>query len=560
MGKRMAKKSITSELMYRLLVQSVKDYAIYLLAEDGTVLNWNAGAQRAKGYKAEEIVGKNYECFYSKEDREQGVPRRNLELARRYGHFATEGWRYRKDGTAFWASVALDAIHDEDGDFIGFAKVTRDLTDQRSSEQRFRFQALHDGLTGLPNRVGLGEHFEIQFPQITYGSRIALHYVDLDRFKPVNDMFGHLVGDEVLCEVARRLEAVAGLHGVAGRLGGDEFAILQFNSPSQSDIAAMANDIVAAMNRPIEIGAHTANIGASVGVAIAPQDGDEIPALYRSADQALYRAKSEGRNCVRFYDMSMNEVALARSLLELKLRHAASTCDFQLAYQPLVDGRSQEILGYEALLRWVDQTGVSVSPAEFVPVAEKLGLMPQIGEWVLRTACRDAAAWAPHLTIAVNLSATQLRGEGLADLVGSILASTGLAAHRLELEITETAILEDLESASGTLRSVRDLGVGIALDDFGTGFSSLALVRALPLTRIKIDRSFVADLDGEDGCAAVVQSVIALCRGYNLTAVAEGIETERQREVLLASDCLIHQGFLYGRPGPVEIEDFQRTA
>ncbi|WP_062017974.1 bifunctional diguanylate cyclase/phosphodiesterase [Aureimonas sp. AU4] len=547
----MSEVPITPELMYRLLVQSVKDYAIYLLDADGVVLNWNAGAERAKGYTAAEIVGRNYACFYSEQDRANGLPRLNLELARQNGHHAMEGWRYRKDGSAFWAGIALDAIYDDDRRFVGFAKVTRDLTEQRASEQRFRHQSLHDSLTGIANRMGLVERLEAQFPEIVYGSRIALHYIDLDRFKPVNDVFGHLVGDDVLREVARRLEALAGPAAFVGRLGGDEFAIVQLGSPDGAAVADMANAIVAALNRPIQIGTKTANIGASVGVAIAPGDGSEIPDLFRSADLALYRAKHDGRNCVRFFDASMNQQALARSVLELKLRHAVDAGDFHLAYQPIVDGRSGGVTGYEALLRWVDQTGTHVSPAEFVPIAEELGLMPKLGEWVLRTACREAATWPSPLTVAVNLSATQLGDEGLADLVTSILTTTGLPAERLELEITETAVLTDLDRASATLKRLRDIGVAIALDDFGTGFSSLALVRALPLTRIKIDRSFVSDLDGHDASTAVIQCVVALCRGYGLATTAEGIETERQRDVLLACGCDTHQGYLYGRPGTV---------
>lgn len=545
---------ITPELMYRLLVHGVKDYAIYLLDADGVVLNWNAGAERAKGYTAAEIVGRNYACFYSEQDRASGLPQRNLELTRQNGHLAMEGWRYRKDGSAFWASVDLDAIYDDDRNFVGFAKVTRDLTEQRASEQRFKHQSLHDALTGIANRAGLVERLEAQFPQIVYGSRIALHYVDLDRFKPVNDTFGHLVGDDVLREVARRLATVAGADAVVGRLGGDEFAVLQFGSPGDQAVADMAEAIVTTLNRPMQIGEKTANIGASVGVAIAPNDGVDISDLFRSADLALYRAKRDGRNCVRFFDASMNQQALARSILELKLRRAVEADDFHLAYQPVVDGRSGTVIGYEALLRWIDQTGRHVSPADFVPVAEEIGLMPRLGEWVLRTACREAAAWALPLTVAVNLSATQLADEDLAELVTSILETTCLPAERLELEITETAVLTDLDRATATLKRLRTMGVGVALDDFGTGFSSLALARALPLTRIKIDRSFIADLEAQDTSAAVVECVVALCRGYGLSTTAEGIETERQRNVLLACGCDTHQGYLYGRPSAVIFE------
>lgn len=550
---------IAPDLMYRLLVQGVKDYAIYLLDKTGRVMNWNAGAERAKGYAAEEIVGRNYECFYSHEDRAKGVPRRNLDLALRNGHLTTEGWRYRKDGTSFWAQVALDAIYGDDGDFVGFAKVTRDLTEQRETARRFEHQATHDALTGIANRAGLVDQLETQLPQIVYGSRIAVHYVDLDRFKPVNDTFGHHVGDEVLREVARRLQSVAGPSSVIGRLGGDEFAVLQFGSPSREEIVALADAIVDSIAQPFVVGSKTANIGASVGVAVAPDDATSLQSIMRNADLALYAAKSEGRNCTRFFQAWMNEDALSRSLLELKLRHAVDAQDFELAYQPIVDGIEDRTIGFEALLRWSDQTGQMISPAVFVPVAEELGLMLRLGEWVLRTACTEAARWQSELIIAVNLSATQLKDPELANLVTRILSETGLPPHRLELEITETAILHDLPSARKTLAHLRELGIQIALDDFGTGFSSLSLVRELPLTRIKIDRSFVTDIDGETHSTAVVESVLALCRGYGLASTAEGVETERQRDGLLASGCRDLQGYLFGRPAPASQLSFEWT-
>lgn len=546
----MSRAAFSSDLMYRLLVQGVKDYAIYLLSEDGTVLNWNSGAERAKGYRAEEIVGRNYACFYSQTDQAEGVPQRNLELTLRDGHFATEGWRFRKDGSAFWASVALDVIRDENGALMGFAKVTRDLSERREATRRFEHQAIHDPLTGILNRTGLGNGLETELRRAKDGAGPALHFVNLDRFKPINDTFGHQTGDEALRQVAKRLEAMGGKSCVVARLGADEFVVVQLGSPSRESARLMASAIVECLNIPLQIGTIVANIGASVGVAIAPHDGQDAATLLRNAYLAVDGAKRSGRNRALFFDPAMGEEALTRNILELKLRHAAAARDFRLAYQPHVDGRTGRAIGFEALLRWTDQTGQAVSPGSFIPLAEELGLMPELGEWVLRDACLAAADWPDDLVLAVNISPAQLKQEGFADLVASILAQTRLPAARLELEITETALLEDLDSARTVLSRLRELGVGIALDDFGTGFSSLSLVRELPLTRIKIDRRFVADIDEAHPRNAVVDSVLALCRGYGLATTAEGVETEHQRASLVASGCHDLQGYLLGRPAP----------
>lgn len=308
-------KFIEPGLMYRLLVEGVKDYAIYMLDENGVVLNWNAGAERAKGYTAEEIVGRNYDCFYSAQDRADGVPSRNLERALREEHYATEGWRYRKDGTTFWASVALDAIYDEAGGFVGFAKVTRDLTEQREATRRFEHQALHDSLTGVLNRAGVSETLQVRLPQTGQGSRIALHYIDLDRFKPVNDTFGHEGGDIVLQQVAARLLLLAETGSIVGRLGGDEFVVLQLGSPDDAAVKAMGEAILDSLALPIQITEKSVSIGASIGIAIAPSDGNEVMELMRNADLALYHAKKDGRGCLRFFDPAMSEQAFARSLL-----------------------------------------------------------------------------------------------------------------------------------------------------------------------------------------------------------------------------------------------------
>lgn len=560
-GGHMTQQVPPSDLMYRLLVEGVKDYAIYILDRKGTVLNWNAGAQRAKGYTAEEIVGRNYECFYTSDDRANGLPRLNLDLAYQNGHHSAEGWRVRKDGTTFWARVALDVIHNADGDFLGFAKVTRDLTERMESAALLEHQALHDSLTGLLNRVGIAKRFEACSKQAESGFRVAVHYIDLDHFKPVNDTFGHHVGDEVLREVASRLKSIGGSSGIAGRLGGDEFVILQWGFIDAAAIAAMAKAIVAYLKVPIQIGEKTALIGASVGVSIASEVAPESAILFREADLALYEAKRAGRNGFRFYRPEMHETVLTRNLFEGKLRHAVKAMDFYLVYQPVIDSQTGQPVAFEALLRWTDQTGVPVSPAEFVPIAEELGLMPELGEWVMHTACREAASWPDGLAIAVNVSPTQLKQHGFAGQVTRILAETGLAPERLELEITETAVIGDLVTACQVLTEIRSLGVGVALDDFGTGFSSLSLVHSLPLTRIKIDRSFITDIDKSHRSVAIVEAVTALCRRLNLKATAEGVETKEQSDAIRACGCSQMQGYFYGRPSESsELKSLRRPA
>ncbi|WP_158873263.1 putative bifunctional diguanylate cyclase/phosphodiesterase [Antarcticirhabdus aurantiaca] len=542
--------SDTADRLYRLLVQGVSDYAIYLLDADGRVRTWNAGARKAKGYEDEEIVGRNFSVFYSEAERARGVPRENLRLALETGHFAEEGWRYRKDGSRFWASILIDPIFDEDCGLLGFAKITRDLTRQRETEHRLAHQAGHDALTGLSNRTTFFDRLDDEIGQIVYGGSLAVHYVDLDRFKPINDTFGHQVGDDVLQMVAARLKTLAGPKSLVARFGGDEFAVLQFGSPTVEMAAGLAARIVAALSEPFAVKNAIAMIGASVGIAHAPTHGEDAASLLRNADLALYKAKEEGRARFRVYDEAMSARALSRGVMELKLRQALRTNDFELAFQPILDAGAMRTIGFEALLRWRDQTGTPISPAEFVPIAEDLGLMPELGEWVLRTACREAAAWDEELGIAVNVSPTQLRDRNFVEIVKRALADTRLPPHRLEIEITETAILTDVDLIRDVLEALRSLGVQVALDDFGTGFSSLALVKQLPLTRIKIDRSFVNSLDGTSRSTAVVRAVLSLCEGYGLTSTAEGVETPEQLAILIEHGCHNVQGFLTGRPMP----------
>lgn len=535
--------------LFKLLLHGVVDQAIHLLSEEGTILSWNVGAEQITGFSAAEIVGRNFDCLYSEDQRSSGVPQLSLESALERGHYQEEGVRYRKDGTAFWASISISPLFEQD-EFYGFASVTRDLTQEQAIVSRISHEAAHDPLTGILNRKGFQAILDRELRKLSGSRSFAILFVDLDRFKPINDVFGHQMGDDVLRQSADRLRKVVGDSGFVGRLGGDEFVIIQTRSVSTESAHVLGQAIVQALRMPFELSDMVVSIGCSVGIALAPKDGADVSALYRCADLALYQAKHDGRNRANFFDRTLIEKERAKNLFDLELRCAVESKQFEVFYQPIVHGRSSEISGYEALLRWTDRTGASVPPARFIPAAEELGLMPELGLWVLNVACKEAAAWSRNMLLAVNLSAEQLKQPGFAALVAGVLRDTGLPASQLELEITETAIVEDMDAACRTLTALRALGVGIALDDFGTGFSSLTLVHDLPLTRLKIDRKFVASLKEASSSSGVVDAIITLSRGYKLTVTAEGVETEHQRQALLASGCTDLQGYLFGRPAP----------
>ncbi|WP_312793754.1 putative bifunctional diguanylate cyclase/phosphodiesterase [Tianweitania sp.] len=539
--------SISEDAMYRHLVAGVKDYAIYLLDADGTILNWNEGAQRLKGSAASEIIGKNFELFYTSDDRQRGASARNLRQARSQHHISDEGWRVRKDGSRFWAHVTIDAVYDEAGAFIGFAKITRDMSERRNAERKLLHIASHDGLTRLANRGHFQECLSEELPRVAYGARLAVHYIDLDRFKHVNDTLGHDAGDQLLKQVSLRLKSLAGPVDIVARLGGDEFAVLQ-NLGSHEEPGRLGAAIVEALDTPFDLGGTPFKISASVGIASSPEHGFSATEILQNADLALYEAKRSGRNRCLVFSHEISALATDRRIKELRLQHAVASESFELHYQPVVSASSGAVVGFEALLRWPEDGEERLFPDEFIPMAERLGLMPHIGTWVLKTACKEAASWTSDAVISVNVSATQLHAGSFVATVKDALELSGLPAQRLELELTETAVLYDIEAAAKLLLELHDLGVMIALDDFGTGFSSLSLVNRLPLDRLKIDKSFVHGMTGSERSLAVIRAVTALCKGYGLRTTAEGVETEQQQQLLVMEGCEELQGFLFGRP------------
>ncbi len=429
----------------------------------------------------------------------------------------------------------------------GWVATYEDVTDRRQAESKIMHMARHDALTNLPNRVLFREEMQ---EALLRGEELAVLFIDLDRFKTVNDTLGHPVGDALLCAVTKRLQELITEFDTVARLGGDEFAIIQLGArPTLS--TELAARIIEAISQPFDVLGHQVVIGTSIGIAIAPTDGNEPDQLLRNADMALYRAKSEGRGKYHFFQPEMDAQMQTRRSLELDLRKALAANELELYYQPLVDLASDKVAGFEALVRWNHPEHGLVPPDRFIPVAEEIGLIVPIGDWVLKQACREAMTWPDDLTVAVNLSAVQFRNATLALSVVSALGESGLPASRLELEITETVLLQDDRSVVDALHQIRALGVKISMDDFGTGYSSLSYLRSFPFDKIKIDRSFIRELGGEkkDG-EAIVSAVTRLARSLNMITTAEGVETEEQLKILRAQDCTQVQGYLFSPPRP----------
>ncbi|SHI68471.1 diguanylate cyclase (GGDEF) domain-containing protein [Roseomonas rosea] len=443
-------------------------------------------------------------------------------------------------------SVALSREAMPDG---GWVTTYEDVTERRQAEARARHMARHDALTGLPNRTVFQDRLESAVAELPAGASFAVLYLDLDRFKEVNDGLGHAVGDRLLIAAADRIRLCLRPGDMIARLGGDEFAALIDGAASATAVAQLAERVACEVGAEYRIDGQAVSVGVSIGIALAPRDGGSADLLLRHADMALYEAKGAGRGTHRFFDWSMSSRLQARRDMEAELRVALAREELELFYQPqmAIDGG---VLGFEALVRWWHPERGLVSPAEFIPVAEDCDLILPLGEWVLRTACAEAAAWPEPVRVGVNLSAAQFAGRDMYASVAAALRYSGLPAERLELEITEAIVLKDSQEVVSTLRRIRALGVRVALDDFGTGYSSIAYLRSFPLDKIKIDRSFVRDLAHSDSAAAIVRAISTLGATLGLTLNAEGVETEAQLEQLRQLGCSEVQGFLFSALRP----------
>jgi diguanylate cyclase (GGDEF)-like protein len=459
-----------------------------------------------------------------------------------------------------WWSLSGMPIFGKRRRFDGFTGVGTDLTDVRRSEDRAARLARFDPLTGLANRMTIRETLEEALrSQGKSGHDCALLLLDLDQFKSVNDTLGHPVGDRLLEQVADRLRTLVGNDGRVGRLGGDEFAIVVHGECSRQALSALAARVIDYLSAPYSIDGHRIVVGASVGIAVGSHDGQSVDALMRNADLALYAAKGDGRGKHRFYRAAMHRDAQERRQLESDLRAAIGNGGLSLVFQPIVATDSERLAGFEALARWHHPTLGDVPPSKFIPIAEEAGLIEAIGEWVLRSACAAAAAWPDHVSIAVNLSPLQFGNPELAALVVNALAQSGLAANRLEFEITEGVFLQENLATRTTLQQLAALGIGLTLDDFGTGYSSLAYLNRAPFRKLKIDRTFVSGAAAGDGQnAAIVRTIVALADSLGLATTAEGVETFDDLDVIRALGCTQVQGFIFGKG--VDVGEASRLA
>ena len=459
-----------------------------------------------------------------------------------------------KTKTEIWWSITGRPVHDEVGRFFGFRGFASDLTKMRQSEVELDRLARQDALTGLANRQALRRALDDALVgAVRRKHRCSIFLLDLDRFKAVNDTLGHPAGDTLLRLVALRLRDVIGTAGQVGRLGGDEFEVVLPATSAKDDLSKLAQGIIDSLSRPYTINGTAVSIGASVGIVTSDYDDRTSDDLMRDADLALYAAKAAGKGCYRFFEPEMHEAARERQRLESDLRVALERGQLRLVYQPCVDALTEAVTGFEALIRWDHPEHGPISPVQFIPLAEEIGLIDEIGEWVLRTACAEACKWPDQISVAVNLSPVQFKSHALPANVRAVLMETAFPAHRLELEITEGVFLSNDDHVDEMIRSLKNIGLKLALDDFGTGYSSLSYLQRVPFDKIKVDQSFVRGAsDPESRNAALIRAMVGLAADLKMQTTAEGVETQEELQLVRDLGCSLVQGYFFGKPMPPE--------
>jgi diguanylate cyclase (GGDEF)-like protein/PAS domain S-box-containing protein len=541
-----------SETRYRRLFEAANDGILLLDSETGRVTDVNPAITRMLGHHHDALIGHTL-C--------ELAPFRNIAACRTLvdeikllTHVRYDDWMIeRQDGAPIDIEL-IGSLYKAGGSGIIQCNV-RDITDRREAETRIRYMALHDALTGLPNRIMLADRLAMAIAQARRSTRqVAVLMLDLDHFKHINDSLGHHIGDQLLEGVADRLRKCLREVDTAARVGGDEFVIVLSDIAGGEDASVVARKIQAALVQPFPIDRHRLHIGGSIGVSLFPSDGEDPGALLRAADTAMYDAKGNGRGVHRFFTPELNEAAQRRHVLANDVHQACARGEFMLHYQPQFAMESGAVTAVEALIRWNHPEHGLIAPSLFIPLLEELGLMVEVGEWVLKTACNQNAAWQaeglPPVRMAVNLSAQQFYRGDIVQIVQRALTEAGLDPRWLELELTESLTLDDTETTIHIMRALKALGVSLSLDDFGTGWSSLSYVRRFPLDRIKIDRSFMRDVTTHPSAAAVVQSILHLAESLGLGCVAEGVETSAQFDYLQRELCQEIQGFLLSEPLP----------
>ena len=530
--------------------------AILITDPGSRILSVNPAFSEITGYPAEEVIGRTPRLLKSEHHDPAFYEVMWQDLAS-HGHWKGQIWNRRKDGEAFLAWQTITAVRDDKGTVLRYLSVFNDMTEVHRKDEHIRHQAFHDALTGLPNRLLLHDRLghAIEIARREQGL-VALLFLDLDRFKVVNDSLGHDIGDMLLVEITGRLTAALRKSDTIARLGGDEFVVVVSDFEGIGEIAEVAEKIIETVALPLMIRGHDIQVGASIGIALFPRDGDDVTVLMKDADTAMYRAKASGRNTFRFFDAEMDGAAVERLKLEAELRRALEQGEFELYYQPKIDLASGRVSGAEALIRWNSPERGLVPPDVFIPLAEETGLIVGIGDWVIDQACRQMADWGrlgvPPVKVAVNVSSRQFLDPSFAEKIAALLGRHRIDPALLEVELTESTVMAEPERAVAQFLHLREVGVSVSVDDFGTGYSSLAYLKRLPLDTIKIDRSFIHQVDSESDNAAIVRAIIGLGDALGMSTIAEGVETSAEERHLQAAGCNDAQGFRYARPLPAD--------
>jgi diguanylate cyclase (GGDEF)-like protein/PAS domain S-box-containing protein len=545
-----------SRTLLRKLSMAVEQAPVTVVITDakGDIEYVNKAFSDVSGYASEEVIGQNPRILKSDQVPESTFTDlwKTITAGRPWqGELCNK----KKDGSLFWEAVTIAPVKNEDEVITSYLAVKENITQRKDFETKLVHQATHDALTGLPNRLLLQDRLShaIEVARREQ-SKVAVMFIDLDRFKVVNDSLGHEVGDRLLVVVAERLRLCLRRSDTIARLGGDEFVVVLTSFQGTGEIVDVAEKIIARIDEPMMLDGYKVHVGASIGVAFFPDDGDDVTSLMRDADGAMYRAKNAGRNTFRFFDTAMNGEAIERLNLEASLRRALEAEEFELYYQPKLSLETQEVMGVEALIRWNSPERGLVSPVVFIPLAEETGLITQIGDWVLNEACRQLALWRDCgkelLSVAVNISARQFLDPDLAEKIGRLLLKFDLPPTLLEVELTESTVMADPEVAICQLVRLREIGIHVSVDDFGTGYSSLSYLKRLPLSTIKVDRSFVHCVDRQSDNAAIVAAILGLGDALGMSIVAEGVETDGEERYLQTAGCATVQGFKYAKPLP----------
>jgi diguanylate cyclase (GGDEF)-like protein/PAS domain S-box-containing protein len=550
----------------RLAAKAFENIAegIIVTDENRRIVSVNKALCTITGYQPEELLGRSPKIFQSGRHGDAFYEAMWKEVDRT-GSWHGEIWDRRKNGEVFPELLSISAVLDDAGKLIHYVGVCTDISSLKQYEEKLRYQALHDALTGLPNRFQFQERFQEMLARVArQNSQLAVMVLDLDRFKHVNDSLGHAVGDELLKQVAERLKSRLRQVDVIGRLGGDEFAVILDNISGTHSAAAAAGRLLSAFATPFSLSGHEIFVSSSIGISCCPADSSDAETLLKNADAAMYRAKADGRNSYRYFSAEINARALENLLMSTGLRLALERDELVLHYQPRIDLSSGAISGAEALVRWQHPELGLLPPVRFIPIAEEMGLIEAVGEWVLKEACRQMRRWRDAglqlESVAVNLAARQFTEASFSAKVAATLEEVGLEARYLELELTESMVMQQPDRVVKVLSELKSMGVTLAIDDFGTGYSSLSYLKRFPIDFLKIDRSFVKDLPGNAEDVAITSAIIAMAKSLGLQLIAEGVETQAQRDLLHRQGCHHGQGYLFSKPvAPEQLERLLRA-